>query len=83
LLLTRINLLDATETVPQYIVEHPETIVALAYFDMQIYEPTRAALAAIKPYLTKGSVIAMELNCPELPGETQAFGTQGVCLRRS
>jgi hypothetical protein len=65
---------DAGETVPRYMREHPETIIALAYFDMQLYKPTLDCLKAIRPRLTKGSVIAMdELNCPEFPGETQAF----------
>ena len=31
---------DATVTVPSYFQEHPETIVALAYFDIGLYEPT-------------------------------------------
>lgn len=65
---------DASETLPRYMREHPETIISLAYFDMQLYKPTLDCLKAIRPRLTKGSVIAMdELNCPEFPGETQAF----------
>lgn len=79
---------DATDTLPNYLRANPETIISLAYFDMQLYEPTRACLEAIKPYLTKGSVIAMdELNCPEFPGETEAirevFGTANLRLKRS
>lgn len=65
---------DATETINEYLERHPETIVALAYFDMQLYEPTKKCLEAIRPFLTRGSVIAMdELNCEEFPGETVAF----------
>lgn len=65
---------DATKTINEYLENHTETIVALAYFDMQLYEPTLKCLEAIKPYLTRGSVIAMdELNCAEFPGETVAF----------
>ncbi|MDJ1018247.1 MAG: TylF/MycF/NovP-related O-methyltransferase [Paracoccaceae bacterium] len=64
---------DATETLPQYLNEHPETIVALAYFDFDLYKPTRDCLEAIIPHLTKGSVLAFdELNTPEFPGETIA-----------
>jgi hypothetical protein len=41
---------------------------------MQLYEPTKKCLEAIRPFLTRGSVIAMdELNCEEFPGETVAF----------
>tara|TARA_Y100000780_G_scaffold191058_1_gene178958 strand:+ start:44923 stop:45672 length:750 start_codon:yes stop_codon:yes gene_type:complete len=79
---------DVTKTSKQFFKDNPETIVSLAYFDMQVYAPTKAALEAIKPHLTKGSVIAMdEINCPEFPGETQAFqevfGTANVRLKRS
>ncbi len=79
---------DASKTVGSFLEQHPETIVALAYFDMQLYEPTKACLTAIAPRLTKGSVIAMdELNCPEFPGETLAFlevfGLRDVRLRKS
>jgi hypothetical protein len=65
---------DVTKTAGAYFNDNPETIVSLAYFDMQLYAPTKAGLEAIGPYLTKGSVIAMdELNCREFPGETTAF----------
>lgn len=64
---------DATVTLPAYLNEHPETVIALAYFDFDIYQPTRDCLEAIQPYLTKGSVLAFdELNTPEFPGETIA-----------
>jgi len=79
---------DATETVPAYLEAHPETIVALAYFDFDIYEPTRACLEAIRPHLTRGSVIAFdELNCADFPGETVAvrevLGLDRYRIRRS
>jgi hypothetical protein len=65
---------DATLTLPGYLKTHPETIVALAYFDFDLYEPTKACLEAILPHLTKGSVLAFdELNCREFPGETLAL----------
>lgn len=64
---------DATRTLPAYLADHPETIVALAYFDFDLYQPTKECLEALRPYLTKGSVLAFdELNCPEFPGETLA-----------
>jgi hypothetical protein len=79
---------DATATIQGYLEAHPETIVALAYFDMQLYEPTKACLEAIRPHLTKGSVLAMdELNAAEFPGETVAYrevlGLDRYALRRS
>ncbi|MEH6518707.1 MAG: class I SAM-dependent methyltransferase [Halioglobus sp.] len=64
---------DASATLPAYLERHPETVVALAYFDFDIYRPTRDCLEAILPYLTKGSILAFdELNMPEFPGETLA-----------
>ncbi|SRR5258707_8552307 len=79
---------DATQTIDEYLAEHPETIVALAYFDMQLYEPTKACLEAIRPHLVRGSVLAMdELNAAEFPGETVAFrevlGLDRYPMRRS
>jgi len=64
---------DVTSTVPEYFRKHPECVVALAYLDMQLYEPTKAALQGILPRLVKGSVVAIdELNCHDFPGETEA-----------
>lgn len=64
---------DASETIAQYLETHPETIVALAYFDMDVYEPTERCLRAIKSHLTRGSIIGFdELNHPDFPGETAA-----------
>jgi hypothetical protein len=64
---------DVTQTVPDYFQRHPECVVALACLDMQLYEPTKAALEGILPHMVPGSVVAIdELNCPDYPGETQA-----------
>jgi hypothetical protein len=65
---------DAGESIVRYLVDHPETVIALAYFDMQLYAPTKACLEAIAPRLVRGAVIAMdELNSADFPGETAAF----------
>ena len=79
---------DASESVAAYLAAHPETIIALAYFDFDIYGPTKACLEAIRPHLTRNSVLAFdELNCPEFPGETRAlaevFGLGKCTLKRS
>lgn len=78
---------DATVTIHDYLARQPETVVALAYFDFDIYQPTKACLEAILPRLTKGSVLAFdELNAPEFPGETLAvmetIGLSTYGLRR-
>lgn len=65
---------DAVSSIENYLATHPETIVSLAYFDFDIYEPTMACLSAIKGHLTKGSVIGFdELNNRDYPGETLAL----------
>lgn len=65
---------DATLTIQKYLADNPETIIAFAYFDFDIYEPTKACLEAIIPHLTKGAVIGFdELNFHNFPGETAAF----------
>jgi hypothetical protein len=78
---------DACETLPRYLKEQPETIVALAYFDFDIYQPTLKCLQAIRPHLTKGSIVGFdELAQRSFPGETIAFqevlGSLNVRLRR-
>ncbi len=78
---------DATRELPAYLVERPETIVALAYFDFDLYEPTRHCLEILRPRLVRGSVLAFdELNDPDSPGETLAlmetFGLGNVRLQR-
>jgi hypothetical protein len=65
---------DAVVSIEQYLKRNPQTIVAFAYFDFDIYEPTVACLNAIKERLTKGSIIGFdELNHKDYPGETLAL----------
>lgn len=78
---------DATKELKNYLKKNPETIVSLAYFDLDIYEPTKECLKLIKPRLTKGSVIGFdELNDPDSPGETLALietlGLNNIRLKR-
>lgn len=78
---------DAMQTLPAYLVRQPETVIALAYFDFDLYKPTKACLEAILPYVTKGTVLAFdELNCPDFPGESLALrevlGLSRYAIRR-
>ena len=80
-------LLMENKTLPEYLSRNPETIIALAYFDFDVYEPTKICLEAIKPRLVKGSVLGFdELNDPDSPGETLAlmevFGLNNIKLKR-
>jgi len=80
---------DATVEIKKYLDKNPEIIIALAYFDFDIYLPTKKCLEAIvRGHLTKGSVIAFdELNCHDFPGETLAlkevFGLDKYKIRRN
>jgi len=65
---------DAAITLKRYLKEHPETMISLVYFDMDLYEPTIKCLKLLKPYLNKGCVIGFDELCDDVfPGETIAF----------
>jgi hypothetical protein len=65
---------DVIETASEYFRKNVGITIALAYFDMGLYKPTRAGLEAIKPRLIPGSVILLdEFSWEEAPGEAAAF----------
>jgi hypothetical protein len=65
---------DVTVTAPRFFTDHPETLVAFAFFDMGPYEPTIAALRSIRPHLLPGSILVFdELTWRGAPGEAIAF----------
>jgi hypothetical protein len=65
---------DVIKTVPEYLEQHPETLISLAVFDLDIYSPTKVALEAIQPHLFKGSILVFDELCDDiLPGETIAL----------
>lgn len=65
---------NVIETIDEYLLKNPETIIALAYFDLDLYEPTKKCLQAIQSHLTKGSILGFDELCWEdAPGETQAL----------
>jgi len=78
---------DIRETLPAYLTSHPATVVALAYFDLDLYEPTKACLQAIRSRITQGTVLGFdEVNDETTPGETVAvmeeLGLRNVRLKR-
>lgn len=79
---------DAILLFEKYLKDHPETIIALAYFDFDIYKPTFTCLEAMKKHITKGTVIGFdELNVHDYPGETialsEVFGLDRYKVRQS
>lgn len=64
---------DAPRELARLLEEAPGTVVSLAYFDMDLYEPTVACLRLLMPHLVRGSVVAFdEFAHPKFPGETIA-----------
>ncbi len=65
---------NAAETIPEFVKENPHLLVSLLFLDMDLYEPTKAALQQFLPRMPKGAVIAFdELDNPIWPGETAAL----------
>jgi hypothetical protein len=79
---------DATKTFENFLKENPHIIIAFAYFDFDLYEPTKKCLELLLNRVTKGSIIAFdELNCADFPGETEAvrevLGLSKYAIKRS
>ena len=64
---------DAVYTSKKWVDDNPNKIIAMAIFDMDIYKPTKDALEAIIPLLSRKSILVFdELNAAEFPGELMA-----------
>jgi hypothetical protein len=59
------------ETLPRFLEAHPDLIIAMAYFDLDLYEPTKVCLELIQPRLVGGSVIAAVAL-----GRARGYGTE-------
>ena len=65
---------DISKTLPQYLDDHPETIFAMVYIDVDLYNPTRAILHSVMDLIPKGGILAFdELGHNRFPGETVAL----------
>lgn len=78
---------DASKTVNTWLEDNPHAIVSMLILDMDVYQPTYDVLQALRPRLTRGSLIVFdELSSPNWPGETRAldetFGLAGLRLKR-
>ena len=72
---------DVSATVPEYINNNKETIISLAFFDLDLYKPTLDTINNIKDRLTVGSILVFdEINYDSAPGETLAV-MEGIGLR--
>jgi hypothetical protein len=78
---------DICYTLPEYLSSHKHTVVSLLYVDLDLFEPTKAALEHIVPRMPKGSIIAFDqLNSSAWPGETiavlQTLGIRNLRIER-
>ena len=78
---------DIIETVPRFVEENPHLIVSLLFLDVDLYEPTKAAIEHFLPRMPKGSLLAFDqLDNPIWPGEARAVldtvGIRNLGLKR-
>ena len=65
---------DASKTIPEFVQQNRHLLVSMLFIDLDLYEPTKAALEHILPRMPKGSIVAFdELDNPIWPGETEAL----------
>ena len=72
---TRIQLVEGEieEKVPAFLRENPGVRFSLVHFDCDLYKPTKAALEALWPRVSRGGLLLFdEYSMREWPGETQA-----------
>ena len=71
----RVTLIEGQieETVPKFVRDNPGVRFSLIHFDCDLYRPTRAALEAFWPVLSRGGLMLFdEYAIPNWPGETKA-----------
>lgn len=65
---------DASVTIEKYFKDNPHAIVSHAFFDFDLYKPTRDCLKMVWERAPKGAVIGFdEANDEDSPGETVAI----------
>jgi hypothetical protein len=79
---------DASRTIDEFLDSSPEAGIAMAIFDMDLYQPTSEVLKKVIPRLTKGALVVFdEFNHPQYPGESiavrEVLGTHNIALERS
>ena len=78
---------DVLQTIPQFIIDNSHLVVSLLFLDMDLYEPTKAAIEHFLPRMPKGAIVAFdEMDNPMWPGETNAvldsIGINNLKLKR-
>ncbi|GAB4027507.1 TylF/MycF/NovP-related O-methyltransferase [Spirosoma koreense] len=63
---------DVCETIPAYLEKHPELRISLLNIDVDVYEPTRAALEYLYERVVPGGVIMLDDYANVFPGANAA-----------
>ncbi len=64
---------DIEKTVPDFVAENPGVRFSLVHFDCDVYAPTKAALEALWPRISRGGVVIFdEYAIADWPGESKA-----------
>jgi hypothetical protein len=65
---------DVCKTVPEYVKANPGLRISLLHLDLDLYEPTLAALEYLYPLVVPGGVVLLdEYGMEGFPGESAAF----------
>ena len=65
---------DIRQTAPAFIAREPGMRISLLHLDVDLFEPTMAALEAFYPKIVTGGIVILdEYACHEWPGETTAL----------
>jgi hypothetical protein len=65
---------EITKTVPEFSESHPELVTAMLILDVDLYEPTKAALETFLPSMPKGGIVVLDEVCyRNFMGETMAL----------
>lgn len=68
---------DCRETLPAFFDQHPNELVALAFFDVNAYDPTQQALSQVWERLVPGGIVAFwQLTRAEILAEGRAYAEQ-------
>jgi hypothetical protein len=80
---------DCRETIPQFFADNPSEFVALAFFDVNAFEPTAEAFDAVWKRLVPGGIAAFwQLTRATIPAEGRVYaetilGRRAHALRRT
>ena len=65
---------DITKTVPEFVKNNPEQVIAMLILDTDLYESTKTALKAFLPLMPKGGIVVLDEVCyRNFKGETTAL----------